>query len=52
MALETVLGRAMACGWHPYIAWRVLPRSGRLLLAAGYFCAAYLLTLITLLIAI
>jgi hypothetical protein len=49
MPLETLLGRGLAFCCHPCAAWRVLPRSRRLLLVGTYFAAAYLVTLLALL---
>jgi hypothetical protein len=48
MAIETILGRGLAFCCHPFAAWRVLPRSRRLLLAGAYFAASYLTTLLVL----
>ena len=41
MSLERTIGRALALGAHPVLAWRVLPARGRLAIVAGYFGAAY-----------
>jgi hypothetical protein len=37
-----VIGRALAVCAHPWIAWRVSRGSGRALVVAAYFVAAYL----------
>jgi hypothetical protein len=42
MSTEILAGRLLAVCVHPLAAWRVLPWSGRLVLAAAYFGAAYL----------
>jgi hypothetical protein len=42
MSLETTIGRALAVGIHPVLAWRVLPARGRVAIVAGYFGAAYI----------
>jgi hypothetical protein len=48
MAIEMILGRGLAFCCHPFAAWRVLPRSRRLLLAGAYFAASYVMTLLAL----
>lgn len=50
MLLEVVLGRGLACCWHPRAAWRVLSPSRRLLLALAYGAAGYIVTLASLLL--
>ena len=45
MAFEIVFGRLLAVCVHPQAAWRKLPISGRLVLAATYFGAAYVAVL-------
>ena len=49
MAFEIVFGRLLAICVHPQAAWRKLPISGRLVLAATYFGAAYVAVLSALL---
>ena len=41
MALEVVIGRWLAFCVHPTAAWRLLPPSGRCLMAASYAAASY-----------
>lgn len=48
MDTEMILGRGLAFCCHPFAAWRVLPRSRRLLLAGAYFAASYVTTLLAL----
>jgi hypothetical protein len=50
MPTEILAGRLLAVCVHPLTAWRVLPWSGRLVLAAAYFGAAYLAALAVLII--
>lgn len=50
MPLEVVLGRGLACCWHPRAAWKVLSPSRRLLLALAYGAAGYIVTLASLLL--
>lgn len=45
MSIETAIGRALAAGIHPVLAWRVLPAHGRVAIVAGYFGAAYVAVL-------
>jgi hypothetical protein len=45
MALDLFVGRLLAVCMHPQAAWRRLPLSGRLVLAATYFGAAYVTVL-------
>jgi hypothetical protein len=42
MGTDVLLGRLLAVCCHPQAAWRVLPKSGRLALAATYFAVGYL----------
>lgn len=42
MSPEIVLGRWLAFCVHPAAAWRVLPPSGRWLLAASYAAGSFL----------
>lgn len=49
-AAEIAIGRMLAIWAHPFIAWRVLSPSGRLIVCSGYAPAAYLVALIVLLI--
>ncbi len=41
MTIEILFGRLLAVCVHPQAAWRRLPLTGRLLLMAVYFGAAY-----------
>ena len=41
MAPEVVIGRWLAFCAHPVAAWRLLPRSGRCLIALSYAAASY-----------
>jgi hypothetical protein len=41
METDVLLGRMLAVCCHPQAAWRVLPKRGRLALAAAYFAVAY-----------
>lgn len=41
MAVELLLGRALAIMRHPLLAWPRLPPSGRVVLAAGYAGVSY-----------
>lgn len=50
MPPEIVLGRAVALCVHPYVAWRLLPVSGRVLLLTAYAGASYVAVLTTLLL--
>jgi hypothetical protein len=45
-----VVGRAAAACVHPYLAWRVLPRSTRLVVVSAYAAAGYIAVLGTLLV--
>jgi hypothetical protein len=47
--LEIAIGWSLAACLHPMIAWRVLSRPRRYLLAAAYGFAAYLAVLVALL---
>lgn len=49
MAPDIALGRWLAFCAHPTAAWRLLPLHGRLLLAASYAGASYLVSLALLL---
>jgi hypothetical protein len=49
VTLEASIGRALAMSVHPVLAWKALPPSGRIAIVLGYFGAAYLSTLTTLL---
>ena len=51
MTWELLLGRSLAFCLHPSAAWPVLPQSGRVLMLAAYFGAAYVGVLLTLLVA-
>jgi hypothetical protein len=42
VAVELLLGRALAIMRHPLLAWPRLPPSGRVVLAAGYAGVSYL----------
>jgi hypothetical protein len=48
--LELFVGRSLAFCAHPLAAWRVLPRSRRMLIVAAYFVAAFVTTLSALVI--
>ena len=48
MTLEASIGRALAVSLHPVLAWKILPRSGRIAVVLGYFGAAYVSVLIAL----
>jgi hypothetical protein len=41
--LEIVIGRWLACCAHPSAAWRLLPRTGRVLLVAAYAALGFVL---------
>jgi hypothetical protein len=41
MAPEVVIGRWLAFCAHPIAAWRLLPRSGRCLIALSYAAVSY-----------
>jgi hypothetical protein len=41
VAVELLLGRALAIMRHPLLAWPRLPPSGRVVLAAGYAGVSY-----------
>jgi hypothetical protein len=43
------VGRTMAACVHPYAAWRVLPRSARVVVVSAYAAGAYVAVLSTLL---
>jgi hypothetical protein len=43
--IELFIGRSLAFCAHPLVAWRVLPRSRRMLIVAAYFAAAFVTTL-------
>ncbi|MGE5242929.1 MAG: hypothetical protein ACM3SQ_01695 [Betaproteobacteria bacterium] len=47
--MERLIGRALAFGLHPVLAWRALRPTGRFALAAGYAGAGYVGVLILLL---
>jgi len=49
MTLEASIGRALALSVHPVLAWKALRPSGRAAIVVGYFGAAYLSVLTTLL---
>jgi hypothetical protein len=49
MSVEIVFGRLLAVCVHPQAAWRRLPVSGRFVLMAAYFGAAYVAVLSALL---
>jgi len=49
MALETFIGRGLACCLNPTAAWRVLPATGRAMVVAAYAGAGYLAALVVLL---
>ena len=49
VAVELLLGRALAMMRHPLLAWPRLPPSGRLVLAAGYAGVSYLTVIVALL---
>lgn len=49
MAVEVLLGRALAIMRHPLLAWPRLPPSGRVVLAAGYAGVSYLTVIVALL---
>ena len=40
--VEIVMGRSLAVVIHPFLAWRVLSKPGRILLAVGYVLIAYI----------
>lgn len=41
MAPEVVIGRWLAFCAHPIAAWRLLPKSGRCLIALSYAAVSY-----------
>lgn len=47
--MSLLAGRLLAVCVHPETAWRVLPPSGRVVLATAYFGVAYVLVLMALL---
>jgi hypothetical protein len=47
--MSLLAGRLLAVCVHPEAAWRVLPASGRIVLASAYFGGAYVLVLMALL---
>ena len=49
VAVELLLGRALAIMRHPLLAWPRLPPSGRVVLAAGYAGVSYLTVIAVLL---
>ena len=49
MDVATSIGRALAMSVHPVLAWPVLRPAGRFAIVLGYFGAAYVGVLITLL---
>jgi hypothetical protein len=49
--IDVAIGRALAWCAHPYLSWRRLPASGRVLLVAAYVSASYVTVLTLLLIA-
>jgi hypothetical protein len=49
---DVAIGRALAWCAHPYLSWRRLPASGRVLLVAAYVSASYVTVLTLLLIVI
>jgi hypothetical protein len=49
MSPEIVVGRWLAFCAHPTAAWRILPPSGRCLLAASYAAASFMVSLTVLL---
>jgi hypothetical protein len=51
VAPEIALARWLACCVHPAAAWRILPASGRLLLAFSYAAASFVASLTVLLLA-
>jgi hypothetical protein len=48
-SIESTVGWTLAAAVHPVIAWRVLPARRRRLIPLGYFGAAYLTVLASLL---
>jgi hypothetical protein len=48
--MAVIIGRTLAICAHPWAAWRVSARSGRALVVAAYFVAAFLTTLSALLV--
>jgi hypothetical protein len=48
VAVELLVGRALAIMRHPLLAWPRLPPSGRVVLAAGYAGVSYLTVLLAL----
>jgi hypothetical protein len=48
--IAVVIGRTLAVCAHPWAAWRVSAGSGRALVVAAYFVAAFLTTLSALLV--
>jgi hypothetical protein len=40
--VEIVMGRSLAVFVHPFLAWRVLSKPGRILLTVGYVLIAYI----------
>ena len=42
MNADVVIGRTLACCFHPAAAWRRMPASGRVLVVGTYFAAGYL----------
>ena len=51
VALDVLIGRALAWCLHPAAAWQRLPAGGRVLLVAAYVSASYMTVLTLLLIA-
>ena len=43
-AVEIAVGRLLAACVHPFTAWRVLPRSDRVLILGAYFAGAFVTT--------
>jgi hypothetical protein len=48
MSTDVLFGRWLAFCAHPTAAWRVLPLSGRVLLAGSYALASYVTALVAL----
>lgn len=50
VGLAGFIGRVLAACVHPYAAWRVLPRSSRVVVVSAYAAFAYVAVLSTLLL--
>jgi hypothetical protein len=50
VTFDVLLGRSAAFCLHPFLAWRRLPATGRVLLVGAYFGGSYVAVLAALLI--